>query len=744
VERATGVLAGRLGCPWPEAEGHLARLAAEQRRSPEEVAADLLDALDAGGFGSRPDDARPLQPEPEPWGPDAGPPPVALPTVTRRADDEAVRLRDRLAGAIGADAVILMAVQPDGALRIVGTANAPAHVVSRWQHLPPRVVTPATEAATTGRPVWLPDVTEARQRYALIDDRWSSRAWLPVRRRGRVIGVIGVLWADPCPFDPAARQAVARLAATGAGQLRRLLTAAPVEEGWGDWLAGIQPVFDVLPTSAAVLSPVRDADGAVVDFTYVAASPEAVDVAGRRGGELVSRRLRDCYPTIFGTEVWMAHLEVLAGGQPREIGPFAYVEVAGGVQAEAVFTLRISRFGTGLLISWNRHDEQQRLADRIARTERLGNLGWYERDLLNGRSEWSDQVYRIFEVDPVAGPLPLDVLTAQVLPEDRPRWTRATGALIERAEPMDVEYRVLVNGKVKYLRSFGEAIRDAPGRTMRIFGVVQDVTAREEARQRLAEVQRQLAEHRRNLDAEHRLAMQLQQIILPVPEKPVDLTGLRVAVRYLPAEHIARIGGDWYHATTLPCGRTLLAIGDVAGHGLRAAATMGQLRHALAALAVATTEPAELLRLLNRLLFDTGDGATATAVVARYDPGEQSLTWAQAGHPAPLMARGGVPAPLPRPRGLLLGAVRDAVYEEATVPMAVGDLLLLYTDGLVERPGRTVTEGLDEVVAAVTDAMTSAPEQPLARLIGRLHQANPDDDTCIVAARPLAEGEVSR
>jgi hypothetical protein len=88
VERATGVLAGRLGCPWPKAEGHLARLAGEQRRSPQEVAADLLDALDARGFASRPDGDRPLVPEPEPSGPDAGPPPVALRTVTRRADDD--------------------------------------------------------------------------------------------------------------------------------------------------------------------------------------------------------------------------------------------------------------------------------------------------------------------------------------------------------------------------------------------------------------------------------------------------------------------------------------------------------------------------------------------------------------------------------------------------------------------------------------------------------------------------------
>jgi serine phosphatase RsbU (regulator of sigma subunit) len=250
-------------------------------------------------------------------------------------------------------------------------------------------------------------------------------------------------------------------------------------------------------------------------------------------------------------------------------------------------------------------------------------------------------------------------------------------------------------------------------------------------------VQRQLAEHRRSLDAEHRLAVELQHIILPVPDEPIDLPGLRVAVRYLPAEHIARIGGDWYHAATLPSGQILLAVGDVAGHGLRAAATMAQLRHALAALAAATTAPAELLRLVNIVLFDAGEGATATAVVARFDPATQSLTWAQAGHPAPVMARLGVPAPLPRPRGMLLGAFRDVMFEETTVPMTVGDVLLLYTDGLVERRGCSIDEGLAQVIETVAEAIATEPNQPLAKLIGLLRRANPDDDTCVVAARPL-------
>jgi serine phosphatase RsbU (regulator of sigma subunit) len=181
----------------------------------------------------------------------------------------------------------------------------------------------------------------------------------------------------------------------------------------------------------------------------------------------------------------------------------------------------------------------------------------------------------------------------------------------------------------------------------------------------------------------------------------------------------------------------------VAGHGTQAATTMAQLRHALRALAVTTTDPAELLGHLNRLTCDLEQETpelAATAVIARYDPARRRLTWAQAGHPPPLLSRGGRTAPLERPRGPMLGVVEDAAYECAAFDLFIGDLLLFYTDGLVEHRRRSLDDGLDAVIAAVDEAVAAAPRQPLCELLQRLQQANPDDDTCILAARP-ATGE---
>jgi serine phosphatase RsbU (regulator of sigma subunit) len=215
-----------------------------------------------------------------------------------------------------------------------------------------------------------------------------------------------------------------------------------------------------------------------------------------------------------------------------------------------------------------------------------------------------------------------------------------------------------------------------------------------------------------------------------------------VAVRYLPAERASRVGGDWYHAATMSDGAVLLAIGDVAGHGLHAATTMAQLRHALAALTVTTTDPAVLLSQLNRLLCaSTAAPSTATAVVARYEPDTRRLVWAQAGHPPPLHVRAGETTELPRPRGPLLGAAVTACYETAEMTMQRGDLLLLYTDGLVEHRDRSLREGLAPVIATLN--RISAARQPLATLLAELRRANPDDDTCVVAARPLDPPEAT-
>jgi PAS domain-containing protein len=417
------------------------------------------------------------------------------------------------------------------------------------------------------------------------------------------------------------------------------------------------------------------------------------------------------------------------------VGPFVYRHSREGAEVSAVFTIRLHRLGAGVLVSWVRHDEESRYVARLALTERLGNLGWAEWDLTTDTVNWSDQLMAIFGREVADGPARLEDFPGLVVADDLAGFERAVAGLLNGRAPMDLTFRIRARGGVRHVRAVFEATYDVTGRPMRAFGIVQDVTAAESARRtrrRLVGVERELTERQRVLQTEHRLVAHLQQIILPLPDRPIDRPGLQVAVRYRPAEETALLGGDWFDLVALPSGGTLLAVGDVAGHGLTAAATMARLRHALAALAVTTSDPAELLGYLNRLVYDDPAEPTATVVVARYDPRSGTLIWAQAGHPPPILIAPGIGRTLARPHGTLVGARRDTAYVNADVRLPPDATVLLYTDGLIERRSAD-----DDWINPVLAAVAGAEREPVADLLDRLHPANLDDDTCVLGLRQL-------
>jgi serine phosphatase RsbU (regulator of sigma subunit) len=505
-----------------------------------------------------------------------------------------------------------------------------------------------------------------------------------------------------------------------------------------DWAGAVQQVLDTTGGKHTAVVPVRGADQVIEDFQIVAASPSVVDLSGRQGAELIGRSASELYPAVVDGPVWDAWIATLADGLQREVGPFEYVGGPTGSQTPLSLVVRVAPVGSGLINTWVRQDEQGRLAERIAQTERLGNMGWVEWDLVTDATTWSDGMYRIYERDPADGPMPREESDALVLPEEESVRRQARESF-GRGETADAVLRIRVGGRVKHVRAVLDAVRDTQGRPLKIYGIVQDVTARETSRARLADVERQLRENQQSLAAEQQLALKLQQIVLPIPAEPFDLPGLRVAIRYLPAEQASHVGGDWFHAAPAPDGTVLLAVGDVAGHGITAATTMAQLRHALAAFTVTTTEPERLLSLLNDVLFQAAPlTPTASAVIVRYDPAGGTLRWAQAGHPAPLRSHAGTTTELDRPHGPLLGAVRSARYDAATVTIEPGDLLVLYTDGLIEHRAHTLAEGLAPVTAALNEITAESREQPLADFLAGLRRANPEDDTCILAARLTA------
>src|ERR1700729_3816346 len=233
---------------------------------------------------------------------------------------------------------------------------------------------------------------------------------------------------------------------------------------------------------------------------------------------------------------------------------------------------------------------------------------------------------------------------------------------------------------------------------------------------------------------ERHVTLELQRAILPLHEAPFDLPGLRAVVRYLPASADSRVGGDWYITAEMPPGDVLLAIGDVAGHGLDAAAGMARLRGALAGLAITGAPPERLVGWLNDLVRHVAPEHTASVAAGYFDPATRVLSWAQAGHPPPVLVRGALAWPLDPPDGILLGA-GEAGYASGFVRLRRGDLLLLYSDGLVERRDRSLNDGLATLAAAAPGV--SGPGQVITAVLRALGTTDPEDDTCLVALQVL-------
>jgi serine phosphatase RsbU (regulator of sigma subunit) len=239
--------------------------------------------------------------------------------------------------------------------------------------------------------------------------------------------------------------------------------------------------------------------------------------------------------------------------------------------------------------------------------------------------------------------------------------------------------------------------------------------------------------------AVRRLSEALQHSLLTAPP---ELDDLQIAVRYQPAAEEAQVGGDWYDAFHTD-GGTALVIGDVAGHDGDAAAVMGQLRNLLRGIAHATAAPpAAVLAELDRAMAGLGVAALATVLLVRVEPvgcGRRLLRWSSAGHPPPLVvAADGTTEVLWSRPDLLLGVMPTAARHEHVRLLEPGETVLLYTDGLVERRGIVIDEGLEHLVRTARPLAGHDLDEFCDVILARLPAVV--DDVALLAVRAAAPG----
>jgi PAS domain S-box-containing protein len=316
--------------------------------------------------------------------------------------------------------------------------------------------------------------------------------------------------------------------------------------------------------------------------------------------------------------------------------------------------------------------------------------------------------------------------TLGVHPDDAGEVMETWQSALARREPWEHEYRLRRHdGEHRWIVD-----RGMPRYEGELFvgyvGSATDIHERRAMEERLRQVYEQ----------EHHVAETLQRSLLP--ERLPRIDGVDLAARYIPAGSGAAVGGDWYDAIELRDGRVAVVVGDVVGHGLRAAAAMGQMRNACRAYALVESSPADVVARLNRLVTTGGEDVMATVLYLVLDRETGEVVYTSAGHPPPLVVGPDGAEFLDAGRSVPVGATESAVFREGSATLPEQATLFLYTDGLVER--RDV--GLDDRLAQLR-AATSAVGGELADicdqvLSGVLGTKAPSDDVALLAVRPAS------
>ncbi|MFC0052610.1 SpoIIE family protein phosphatase [Streptomyces actinomycinicus] len=743
VELAKGILVERLGCGPAQAARQLAELTEQAQVTPLEFAVEVINQAARDRVSEVTEAFLSVTADREA--------PVRESAAVRlRAAESGVlaahdtqamadSLLDHALRPLGAVAVAIWAAGSDGSLTLAGSAGFPPGEAARWRYVPPDVATVARSGLNRADGQWLSSLagsglpTIGRRQYAD-----GARIAVPAGAGGRVHGVLEIAW--PKPEDPLPRPVVRQVEALAELCAHTLETfASPPGTGPEPRLlpdvVELMDLADGLHDPALVLVPHLDDAGRLVDFRIQHVNSRFLDPAGRPRAVVGGALLLEAYPMAAGNSELFQRVErVHATGEPFRARRMRLTALVDQVPLAAVADISITRHGAGVLLIWRIEDEAARLASLLQHAQRLGRIGGFEENLLTGEITWNGQMFSLYGRPPTSPPAALQDLPAHAHPDDAVTLGRFLRTLLHHRRPASAAFRLLrPDGVTRHMRVVAEPVLDTDGQLLGVRGAYQDISAQHWTEVALAATRDQLAHTEQQALERNRLTLQLQHAIMPPAQAPLQVPGLRVAVRYRPAETEHLVGGDWYDAVVLPSGLVLLCVGDVAGHGIEAATSMVVLRNALRGLAVTGAGPAQLLAWLNIVAHHLTGGITATAVCGLYDGERRTLRWARAGHLPPVLVRETQATALPPATGMLLGAVPEARYEETELQLAEGDTLLMYTDGLIERRDRSVEESVSHLVETA-GAVTTTLDQQLDRLL-TYSRSDTDDDTCIVGIR---------
>jgi serine phosphatase RsbU (regulator of sigma subunit) len=636
----------------------------------------------------------------------------------------------------------LLYLLEEGHIRLVAQSGYEHDRLADWRRIPLATRTPTTDAVRGNRVVMLGSRTHIEDAYPLVRETPAApdAAWVavPLVIDGSSVGALFFAYHRPRLLTPDEL----RLATTIADHCAQALDRVRLQDVLdhvrrSESEQRFRAALDAMHDHVTIQTAVRDERGEIVDFRieYVNAAP--IEVAGRSSADLTGKLLLDLYPAMRHSDLFHGYVKVVETGEPLVLEELPYEDRIDGRLVSGFYAVSVARFGDGIITSSRdisearkARGELQDAYEQLAAARQIAGLGIWSIDLSTGTLTFSDELYQIFDYDP-HDPLPplAEAITTFIDPDDISLVQRLLSQTPITGEPFLVEVRGRrADGTTATLMVAGTVSYSDHGDPVRLWGTAQDVTEQRRTEAALEEAAAELAR-------EHASMLMLQRAITPVLPQlaSVELHGV-----YLPAGAEARVGGDWFDAAVLADGSLALTVGDVAGHGLAAAVLMAQLRHALRAYLALGMEPHDALGALDQMIAGSHPMAYATCLTAIYEPGVRRLRGASAGHLPHAVVRDGVARYAELAPGPPLGATRSPRYPPFETTVEPGDLLLLYTDGLVEQRGESITDGLDRLLDLLGRA--AASESSLAGVCEQLCDAmfadRPrDDDVCLLALR---------
>lgn len=606
--------------------------------------------------------------------------------------------------------VLVMLLEPDGALRLAGHAGLSPTTRSQWERVPPIDNVPVFTALRDRAPLYLPDAEAVQRQFPSGPNRTGEALFaMPLIHQGRTIGAVELTWKTPPRMDKETREHLFTLAAATAQRCDRLWHMKSSQSSGSDRLAptdaNLLPLFmTALSRPALLLIPQFDS-GRIVDFIVQAANPGAQEAATAEKLSSSSNTLLKLLPHMGSQRFLTLLTSVFNSGEPHDESNIRINAEAEGTRHSYQIDMHVARVWDRIMLTWRYVTEAEQLHGPLLYAESAFDTGAFWWNAATNELRWSAGMFRLTGADPSAPPPPIDTVTELIHPDDRDKIIHHAEALLRDGTHDSIIIRGTGACEGNSYELSAQAFLDTDGTLVAVYGACRLTT-----HDRGADVPTPSAPSPQanptGFDADSAVAAALA----PLPATTSNAEGIGVSgISSGPGTHVC---GSWYDTVQLSDSAAMLIVGEV--HGDASAASLLRLRYAATAYAVGGKQPHELLEALNDLACIIEPDRTASACVARVDLDTADIVWAASGQAAPIFFRPDRSANIRSGAlGMPIGATTGITFASNDAHLDPGEQMILYTESMMNRNDVSLSRMIE---AMLTAAEATTPADALDRL----------------------------